>query len=246
MASLFVSDLHLDESAPWAVEVFVGFLASQARAAHALYVLGDLFEAWIGDDALASAAPASPAHRVATALRELTTGGTACYLLHGNRDFLIGAEFARATGATLLPDPVVVDLNGHPTLLTHGDLLCTGDHAYQELRSIVRTSDWQRRFLQLPLATRMMLANEARAGSRAHTQRVAPVIMDVDAQAVTAAFRASNTRRMIHGHTHRPGAHTHVVSGETAERHVLDAWYERGSYLKVEGPRATAVPLPRT
>ncbi len=245
MASLFVSDLHLDESAPWAIDAFVRFLAHEARAADALYILGDLFEAWVGDDALASLSAAASPRRVAGALRGLTDSGRPCYFLHGNRDFLLGAEFARATGCTPLPDPVVATISGVPTLLTHGDVLCTGDHSYQELRSIVRTRDWQQRFLALPVATRTLLADEARAGSKAHTQRVTPMIMDVDPAAVLAAFRATNTRRMIHGHTHRPAAHTHDVDGERATRYVLDAWYERGSYLRVDAAGVTAVALPR-
>jgi UDP-2,3-diacylglucosamine hydrolase len=240
MASLFVSDLHLDASAPWAIETFIEFVAAEARSGSALYILGDLFEAWVGDDQLNTAtAP------VLDALRALTGAGVRCYLLHGNRDFLIGAGFTRVTGVTLLPDPVVATIEGTPTMLTHGDLLCVDDHSYQELRSIVRQPHWQRRFLALPYATRAMLADEARAGSKAHTQRVAPDIMDVNPQAVIAAFRATDTRRMIHGHTHRPAVHKHDVDGKASERIVLDAWYERASYLRVEPGSVQAVAIPR-
>ncbi len=240
MASLLVSDLHLDPTAPWAIETFVGFLAREARDAAALYILGDLFEAWVGDDQANDASAT-----VVAALRALTFSGVPCFALHGNRDFLLGAGFARATGITLLPDPVVVQLEGTPTLLTHGDLLCVDDVSYQELRTIVRAAAWQQRFLALPLATRELLANEARAGSKAHTQRVQPAIMDVNDAAVIAALRTTNTRRVIHGHTHRPAAHEHWVDGERAERFVLDAWYERASCLAVARDGVRAVEIPR-
>jgi UDP-2,3-diacylglucosamine hydrolase len=240
MASLFVSDLHLDASAEWAIDAFVHLTESEARRADALYILGDLFEAWVGDDQSGVAA-----ERVCAALRALTTHGTPCFLLHGNRDFLLGEAFCHRTGALLLPDPVVADIGGTATLLTHGDILCVDDHSYQELRTIVRTARWQHRYLRLPLATRTLLADEARAGSRAHTQRVAPAIMDVDERAVVAAFRASNTRRMIHGHTHRPATHEHTVDGERATRIVLDAWYERASYLLVDAARSESIELAR-
>ncbi len=243
MASLFVSDLHLDAGSPWAVDSLVTLLRGPARAAASLYILGDLFEAWIGDDQLDAADTLE--QRVAAELALLTSQGVACYLLHGNRDFLLGARFANAAGAILLPDPVVADLDGIATLLTHGDLLCTDDAAYQELRSIVRTPAWQQRFLGLPRATREQLAGAARAGSRAHMQRAQPVIMDVNAGAVLAAFRATGTRRMIHGHTHRPAVHRHEVDGEPATRIVLDAWYERGSYLRVSGESVDSIELPR-
>jgi UDP-2,3-diacylglucosamine hydrolase len=240
VASLFVSDLHLDAAAPWAIDTFVTFLAGDARSASAIYVLGDLFEAWIGDvHANQATAP------VLTALRALTDSGVRCHLLHGNRDFLIGTGFTRLTGVTILPDPVVATIEGTPTMLTHGDLLCVDDHAYQELRTIVRQPQWQRRFLALPYATRSILADQARAGSKAHTQRVAPAIMDVNQEAVVAAFRAAGVRRMIHGHTHRPAVHKHDVDGEHAERFVLDAWYERASYLRVEPTSVISMDLPR-
>ena len=164
--------------------------------------------------------------------------------MHGNRDFLLGQRFMTTTGATLLPDPVVANLAGIPTLLTHGDLLCTDDHAYQELRSTVRSVAWQRRFLRLPRSVREQLATQARAGSRAHMERVPATIMDVNEPAVRAAFRATETRRMIHGHTHRPAQHEHDVDGAPATRIVLDAWYERGSYLQVDGATAESIALP--
>jgi UDP-2,3-diacylglucosamine hydrolase len=237
---LFVSDVHLDATAPEATEQFLAFLRTEAARAAALYILGDLFEAWVGDD---DQEPANTA--VCQALRRLTAGGVACFVLHGNRDFLLGTGFGERSGCRLLGDPVIAELDGERVLVTHGDALCTDDHAYQELRSIVREPDWQRRFLALPRAHRELLANEARAGSRRHTARTVPNIMDVNAGAVAAAFRATRTRRMIHGHTHRPGTHELEVDGERAQRIVLGAWYEQGSYLRYEGGSYQLRQLPR-
>ena len=232
MARLFVSDLHLDAAAPEAIEQFLEFLKAQAARAEALYILGDLFEAWIGDDA-----SAADTARVCAGLADLTAGGVACFVLHGNRDFLLGEGFCARTGAQLLPDPVVAELDGERVLITHGDALCVDDHSYQELRSVVRDAAWQRRFLALPLEARALLANEARAGSRAHTARVIPDIMDVNPAAVAAAYRASGVHRIIHGHTHRPAIHELQVDGLPAWRIVLGAWYEQGSFLHYEAGR---------
>ncbi|MGB8328084.1 MAG: UDP-2,3-diacylglucosamine diphosphatase [Steroidobacteraceae bacterium] len=227
MTHLFVSDLHLDASAPDAIAAFERFLAHEARGAASLYILGDLFEAWIGDD------DAEPQRsRVCEALRRATAAGLPCFVLRGNRDFLFGPGFCERTGARLLPDAVIARLDDTPVLLAHGDQFCTDDHAYQELRAIVRSPAWQRRFLSLPADARTMLADEARAGSRAHTARVVPRIMDVNENAVQAVLRASGARWLIHGHTHRPGAHEYSVDGERAMRLVLGAWYEQGSYLR--------------
>lgn len=240
MARLFVSDVHLDAGAPEATEQFLAFLATEAAGAQALYILGDLFEAWVGDD------DADPHNeQVCRGLRSLSERGVACFALHGNRDFLLSSGFSARSGCRLLPDPVVTQFEGERVLLTHGDALCTDDHAYQELRSIVRDATWQRRFLALPRAHRELLADEARAGSRRHTSRTVPYIMDVNPQAVTAAFRAAVARRMIHGHTHRPGVHDSVLDGTPAQRIVLGAWYEQGSYLRVEAGRYELRELPR-
>ena len=229
MSRLFVSDVHLDTSAPEAVDQFLSFLKTHAATAEALYILGDLFEVWVGDD------DSDPQKlRVCAALRELTQQGVACFVLHGNRDFLLGRGFCDATGCRLLPDPVVAEFDGERVLLTHGDALCTDDHSYQELRSIVRTAPWQRRYLKLPLADRELIANQVRAGSRQHTTRTIPKIMDVNPEAVEKAFRVTGVRRMIHGHTHRPDIHDTTVDGATAQRIVLGAWYEQGSYLVYE------------
>ena len=240
MARLFVSDVHLDSSEPRAIEQFLGFLERHAARAEALYILGDLFETWVGDD------DASADKRlVGAALHTLTARGVACFVLHGNRDFLLGREFCERTGCRLLTDPIVAEFDGERVLLTHGDALCTDDHPYQELRSIVRTPQWQRRFLALPLADRELLADQARAGSRQHTSRTIPYIMDVNDGAVAAAFRATGVRRIIHGHTHRPGIHEMLIDGEPARRIVLGAWYEQGSYLLYESGRYELLELPR-
>ena len=238
--SLFASDLHLDSEAPWAIDAFLAFLAGPARACEALYLLGDLFEVWVGDDD-DNAGNA----RTCAGLAALAACGVPVYVIHGNRDFLLGADFARRTGAKLLPDPCRVDLYGVPTLLSHGDIFCTEDPAYQALRDIVRRPGWQRRFLALPLATRRTLASAARAGSKAHTQRTIPTIMDVNPEAVLQAFRATGARRLIHGHTHRPAIHPTVVDGIGAERVVLAPWYEAASCLAVDAAGVREVPLPR-
>jgi UDP-2,3-diacylglucosamine hydrolase len=240
MARLFVSDVHLDAAHPEASAQFLEFLAAEAADAEALYILGDLFEAWIGDDDQDAAKA-----QVCAGLKALAARGVACFILHGNRDFLLGEEFCARSGCRLLSDPVVVQLDGERVLLTHGDALCTDDHAYQELRSVVRDARWQQRFLALPRARRELLANEARAGSRAHTARTVPYIMDVNAQAVAAAFRAARVRRMIHGHTHRPAVHDLVLDGAPAQRIVLGAWYEQGSYLRCEAGKYQLRELPR-
>ncbi|MBV9343820.1 MAG: UDP-2,3-diacylglucosamine diphosphatase [Gammaproteobacteria bacterium] len=240
MRRLLVSDVHLEAGAPAVTEQFLGFLTREASHAAALYVLGDLFETWVGDDAV------DPDQaRVCQALRSLGAQGVACFVLHGNRDFLLGEDFAARTGCRLLPDPVVALFDAEPVLLTHGDALCTDDHAYQELRSTVREALWQRRFLGLPRVRRGQLAAAARAGSRRHTRSSGAEIMDVNPGAVQRAFRVAQVRRMIHGHTHRPGIHAVDVDGTGAERIVLGAWHEAGSYLSVEQGQYRLHTLPR-
>jgi UDP-2,3-diacylglucosamine hydrolase len=240
MATLFASDLHLDSESPWAIDAFLAFLAGPARAADALYLLGDRFEVWGGDD------DDSPDNaRTCAGLKALADSGVAVYVIHGNRDFLLGDAFARRTGVKLLPDPVLVELYGVPTLLSHGDVFCTEDPAYQQLRSIVRRPAWQQRFLALPLAARRELASAARAGSKAHTGRTIPTIMDVNPEAVARAFRATGARRLVHGHTHRPAIHPGVVDGTNTERVVLAPWYEAASCVSIGPEGVREVPLPR-
>jgi UDP-2,3-diacylglucosamine hydrolase len=225
LAELFVSDLHLDAQSTQANERFLTFLRTQGAQARVLYILGDLFEAWIGDDD-----PDRVKGRICAGLRQLTDGGTPCFVLHGNRDFLLGSEFAARTGCRLLPDPVIATFDDEPVLLTHGDALCVDDHPYQELRTTVRSPTWQQRFLKLPLSTRELLANQVRRGSQAHTSRTIPYVMDVNEAAVSAVWR-TGVGRIIHGHTHRPGIHAATFEGRAVERLVLGAWYEQGSYL---------------
>lgn len=240
MSTLFVSDLHLDATRPAAIEQLEAFLQGPARGAEALYILGDLFESWSGDD------DDDPERaRVCAALRALGEAGIACYACHGNRDFLLATGFERRAGCRIIADPTIIDLYGERVLLTHGDALCTGDHSYQRLRSVVRTAPWQRRFLRLPLATRRSLADAARAGSRAHTGTAAPEIMDASEAAVAAVLRASQVRILIHGHTHRPGIHEFALDGVPARRYVLGAWYEQGSLLRCDRGGYELVTLPR-
>ncbi len=225
---LFVSDLHLDASLPPAVDQFLTFLDGPARAACGLYILGDLFEAWVGDDDLDECRAS-----VCAALRRYTDSGLPCHVVRGNRDFLLGSAFEARTGCRLLPDPVLLQLGELRVFVCHGDLLCRDDVAYQQLRSIVRQSRWQKAFLALDLATRRVLAGAARKGSQAHTSRAGYRIMDVNPQAVAAGFRVSDARLMIHGHTHRPGIHDETVDGQAATRIVLGDWYTQGSCLRL-------------
>ena len=235
---LFVSDVHLEAPGGAAEQQFLRFLRTEAVRAETLYILGDLFESWVGDD--------DPGHpEVIGALAELSGHGVACFLLEGNRDFLLGESFCARAGCRLLPDPVIAQFGGEPVLLTHGDTLCTADRAYQELRTTVRAPGWQRRFLTLPLATRELLANEARAGSKSHTARSPPRIMDVNPGAVDAVFRATQVRRMIHGHTHRPAIHDALVGGQAVQRIVLGAWYEQGCFLRCQDGLYALCELPR-
>ena len=226
MTTLFVSDLHLDASEPASGAQFLEFLAGPARHAEALYVLGDLFETWIGDDD-------DEGYRagICTALAALTATGVPCFVMHGNRDFLLARGFEQRTGAQVIGDPIIVDLYDEPVLLTHGDLLCTADHAYQRLRGVVRAPRWQRRFLALPLAVRRALALRARSGSRRHLAVAREDITDVNPEAVLAAMRACGVRTLVHGHTHRPAVHELWLDGAPARRIVLGAWHAEGSCL---------------
>ena len=225
--TLFASDLHLDEARPAAVAQFERFLESTARGADALYILGDLFEYWVGDDGLALPFPARIAGALATAARAVPM-----YFMHGNRDFLVAQRFARDTGVRLLDDPAIVDLYGERTLLMHGDTLCTDDSAYQAFRAQVRDPEWQRATLARPIAERIALARGMREGSEGAKQAKAMDIMDVAPSAVEAAFAASGAAVLIHGHTHRPARHVHRVGGADRVRWVLPDWYEGGGYLE--------------
>lgn len=226
-ASLFISDLHLDPSRPRITALFLDLLRGEARRAQALYILGDLFEAWLGDDD-----PDPAAREIVAALRRLTDSGVRVYFMHGNRDFLIGPRFARETGCTLLTDGTVVELHGERVLLMHGDVLCTADHSYQRLRRILRNPVVDFMLRHLPLSARRALGRRLRAGSQMHVGSTAAEIMDVTPAAVLDAMRAAGVRTLVHGHTHRPAIHSIDLDGAPARRIVLGDWYTQGSVLE--------------
>jgi UDP-2,3-diacylglucosamine hydrolase len=229
MATLFIADLHLDPGRPHITALFERYLASaEVRHADALYILGDLVEAWIGDDD-----DAELPQRIALATCAVHDAGVPVYFMVGNRDFLLGEAFAARAGFTLLEDGTVHTIAGQPTLLMHGDVLCTDDVAYQAVRAQVRTPEWQAHILAMPLAARRAFAAQARADSKAHTGSTMESIMDVNADAVAAAMRTANVTRLIHGHTHRPAIHALTLDGRAAQRIVLGDWYEHGSVLRV-------------
>jgi UDP-2,3-diacylglucosamine hydrolase len=218
---LFISDLHLDAGDGDAVARFVGFIDREARVARELYILGDLFEAWIGDDD--DDPRLAP---IVAALRRLTSAGTACAVMHGNRDFLIGKDFCAATGCRLLPDHELIHLGRERVLLTHGDLLCTDDTRYLTLRGQLRSREWQRDFLAKPLAERREIARALRLLSTTEIAAKSEYIMDVNQGAVERTMREFGVTRLVHGHTHRPAVHRFSLDGKPAERLVLGAWHD--------------------
>lgn len=230
--SLFISDLHLCSSTrPAITRQFVDFLQTTASQADALYILGDLFEYWAGDDDLSDLR-----HRdILEALRHLSAGGTRLYFMHGNRDFLLGKDFAEATQATLLADPTMLELYGRRALLSHGDALCTDDIEYQAFRQQVRTPAWQQQFLSQPLAERKAQIEALRQRSEQEKSRKAESIMDVNQNAVHDLLREHGyPQLLIHGHTHRPARHVVELDGHVCERWVLGDWYEQGSCLRCD------------
>ncbi len=228
MTTLFISDLHLHPSRPHILDGFLAYLQSIQGKAEALYILGDLFEAWVGDDH-----PEPAFSPVKTALARCNESGTPVYLMHGNRDFLIGDNFCRETGCRLLQDPSLIELHGIRTLLMHGDSLCTDDRDYQRLRERLRDPEWQRQALELPVEERLLLASEARELSGLSSQDKDEHIMDVNQAEVLRIMSANEAKRLIHGHTHRPGRHEFEHNGETLQRIVLGDWYEQGSVLEI-------------
>lgn len=241
MTTLFISDLHLDRERPEITAQFLSFLAGEARQAETLYVLGDLFEAWIGDDD-----PEPDKHRVIHAVHDLATSGVACFFMAGNRDFLTGDVFRSRTGFTVLEDPAVVNVYGERVLLMHGDTLCTDDVQYQRFRRMVRDPVWQQQFLEQSIEHRCAMVQQARDASRAHTSGTAPEIMDVNTEAVDDAMRAHGVSILVHGHTHRPAVHGFELDGRPARRIVLGDWYEQGSVLRWRaGDGYELVSLPR-
>ncbi|MFG0833208.1 UDP-2,3-diacylglucosamine diphosphatase [Aeromonas bivalvium] len=226
MSTLFISDIHLSEARPDMTAALLHFLQQEAPGADALYVLGDLFEFWIGDD------DPNPLHQeVADAFLALSRRGVPLYFIHGNRDFLLGQDFARRAGMTLLPDPCIIDLYGTRTLLSHGDLLCTRDLGYQKFRRITQLGWLRWIFLRLPLARRRKIAGKLRGQSQQQNAYKAQAIMDVTPLAVDEMLRQHGCRLMIHGHTHRPAIHDVTLDGRAARRIVLGDWFEQGSIL---------------
>ncbi|MGF6693025.1 UDP-2,3-diacylglucosamine diphosphatase [Pseudomonas sp. D(2018)] len=226
---LLISDLHLEEERPDITRAFLSFLQTRAPRAEALYILGDFFEAWIGDDAMTPFQ-----HSIAQALRTLADGGTRIFLMHGNRDFMIGNGFCREAGCTLLPDPSLVQMNGEPVLLMHGDSLCTQDEAYMRLRRWLRNPATLFILRHLPLATRHKLARKLRKESRMQTRQKAAEITDVTPGEIPRILRQYGVRTLIHGHTHRPDVHELDLDGQSARRIVLGDWDRQGWALQVD------------
>ena len=231
MHSLFISDLHLSSEHPHSSQLFMHFAELCAPQAESLYILGDLFEYWAGDDDLDTEFH----QHITNTLRALAVQGTRVFIMHGNRDFLMDEKLAAACHATLLPEPTLLDLYGTPTLITHGDALCTDDAAYQQFRAMVRSEDWRTQFLALPLAQRKAQIEQLRKQSE-HSKRVKAMdIMDVNTAAVHELLRQHHYPRLIHGHTHRLAKHLHHVDGHSCERWVLGDWENRANALRVEG-----------
>ncbi|WP_250462403.1 UDP-2,3-diacylglucosamine diphosphatase [Microbulbifer litoralis] len=229
MTSYLISDLHLDENRPEITRAFFDFLRGPAAGAEALYILGDFFEVWIGDDD-----DAPLAREVADELRRYSGSGVELYLMHGNRDFLLGQDFAHRAGAVLLPDPSLVTLAGQKVLLMHGDSLCTLDEEYMVFRQQARDPDWQEALLAKPLDERRQIAAQIRAVSKSMNSRKAEDIMDVTPAEVEKAMRAHGVHTLIHGHTHRPDRHQFSLDGTAAERIVLGDWGTFGWCLKAD------------
>ncbi|NBC99159.1 UDP-2,3-diacylglucosamine diphosphatase [Atlantibacter hermannii] len=228
MATLFIADLHLSTEEPAITAGFLRLLAGEARSADALYILGDLFEAWIGDD------DPNPLHaKIASAIKTLVDSGVPCYFIHGNRDFLVGKRFARRSGMRLLPEEHVLTLYGKRILIMHGDTLCTDDIGYLRFRAKVHQPWLQKLFLALPLSIRQRIAARMRAGSKASNQTKSEAIMDVNPQAVIDVMTRHHVHHLIHGHTHRPAIHELDIEHHPARRYVLGAWHDEGSMIKV-------------
>ena len=229
MSVFFISDLHLSTERPEIIALFAKFMAGDARKADALYILGDLFEVWLGDDYV------EPGLRpVIDALQNFSSTGKSLFVIHGNRDFLMGSGFEKMTGAKILPDPSPLSLGGKKALISHGDELCTDDIEYMQFRNMVRNSDWQKDFLAKPVAERIAFARQARSESISKTQQKAMEIMDVNHSAVEQLMSVNDVELLIHGHTHRPDIHQFEANGKSLTRIVLGDWYEQGSVLECE------------
>ena len=239
MATLFISDLHLHETRPQITRAFFHFLHTQAVGAKQLYILGDFFDAWIGDD------DDSPLNaEVATELKKLSSAGTQIFLMHGNRDFLLGEKFAAQASAQLIAEGTVIDLYGCPTLLLHGDNLCTGDKDYIAFRQQVRSPQWQEHILAQPLAARRALAAQLREKSQAMNSLKAEDIMDVSQAEVARVMQDAGVTRLIHGHTHRPARHTLTINEKAAERIVLGDWHDQGWAIVADNAKTELISWP--
>jgi UDP-2,3-diacylglucosamine hydrolase len=237
--TLFIADLHLADERPQASGRFFHFLDTIAAGADALYILGDLFEYWVGDDALDT----SVARQTAQKIKALTASGTPVHFMHGNRDFLLARRYADSCGMSLLTDPAVIVLYGVRTLLTHGDTLCTDDINYQRYRNLVRHPLFRSALLALPRSLRHAMARSARSGSERAKAGKSYAIMDVNQSAVIELFRQSRAARLIHGHTHRPALHSLTIDDQACERWVLPDWYGEGGYLACTAEGCKLLPL---
>lgn len=240
MTTLFISDLHLDAAAPAITRQFLQFLSGRGRDAERLYILGDLFEVWVGDDD-------DDAHTadVLGALRDFAESGVDTFFMRGNRDFIAGDGFAERAGCTLLADPHLAQFDGQRVLLSHGDAYCTDDHEYQAFRLQTRSPAWQQQILALPLAERRQLARNLREQSHLAMAGKSAAIMDVNSDAIAAVITEYDVTTMVHGHTHRPCVHRHALGGRQATRIVLGDWYDQASFLALERGRWRLAVEPR-
>ena len=240
MTTLFISDLHLEADRPEIGEQFLDFLDEEAADAEALYILGDFFEYWVGDDD-----PDDYYASIKRSLRAFTDSGVPVYFMHGNRDFMIGEEFAAETGVTILPDPYPLELYGKSVLLSHGDALCTDDVEYQQVRAMTRNREWQAMMLEKPLEERIAIAKHARAQSAERNKTLSESIMDVNPDAVKKAISEHGAEILLHGHTHRPGIHGVEVDDRFAKRVVLGDWYDQGSVVRWDEDGVELSTIPR-
>jgi len=229
MTTLFISDLHLCDERPEINSLFLNFLNKQTSGIRALYILGDLFEVWIGDDAISQSNK-----KIVAGLKRVTQSGLPVFVMHGNRDFLLADEFCQQSGGQLISDPITIDLYGTSTLLMHGDTLCTDDIEYQKFRRVVRDTQWQSQMLAKTPAERQQIANKYRNESKLLTQQKEADIIDANQQAIESIMLENKVLHLIHGHTHRPGTHTFKLNNIDAQRTVLGDWYEQGSVLSVD------------
>jgi len=238
MTTLFVSDLHLDAKKPEIGNQFLYFLKEEATKAKALYILGDLFEVWLGDDD-----PNPYYANIKMALRKVTGSGIPIFFMHGNRDFMIGETFSKETGVKILNDPTIINLNDQDVLLCHGDTLCTDDIEYQEMRKTTRNPEWQAKMLAKPLEERLAFAVEARENSKIHHNLIVSELMDVNPDAVKKILLKYSANILLHGHTHRPDIHKIKINDEDAMRIVLGDWFDQGSVVRWDksGPKLETI-----